>query len=86
MSVEESGETLRVAHETVVKRLRLTHCLTHASCQPLSLDGVWQLETDNQRLMWNNLCMDGNGWAVCLGVVCPGAPAQERPGRLSGSV
>ena len=55
LAVEENGETLRMAHETAGKRLRLTHCLMHASCSKLKLDGVRLVETDKQSFTWKRL-------------------------------
>jgi hypothetical protein len=55
ITVEGNGETLTMTHETAVKCLRLTHCLTYASCQGLSLDGVRLLETDSHWFTWRHL-------------------------------
>ena len=55
ITVEGNGETLTTTHETAVKCLRLTQCLTCASCQGLSLDGVRLLETSSHWFTWRRL-------------------------------
>jgi len=54
--LEGNGETpLGVSAENAVKHLRLTHCLTYASCQGLSLVGVRLLETESPHFSWRHL-------------------------------
>ena len=55
ITVEGNGETLTTTHETAVKCLRLTQCLTCASRQGLSLDGVRLLETSSHWFTWRRL-------------------------------
>ena len=45
LTVAGGGQSLTMTAEMAVRCLRLTHCLTYASCQGLSLDGVRLLET-----------------------------------------
>jgi hypothetical protein len=55
LTVLGNGETLTMAPETAIRSLRLTHCLTYASCQGLSLDGVRLLETSSPHFGWKHL-------------------------------
>ena len=55
VTLEGNGETLGLSADNAVKHLRLTHCLTYASCQGLSLAGVRLLETDSPHLTWRHL-------------------------------
>ncbi|WP_353213255.1 AAA family ATPase [Rhodovarius sp.] len=47
ITVAGHGEPLTMTAPTAVKCLRLSHCLTYASCQGLSLDGVRLLDTSS---------------------------------------
>ena len=53
--LEGNGEIVGLSAENAVKHLRLTHCLTYASCQGLSLAGVRLLETDSPHFTWRHL-------------------------------
>ena len=53
--VEGNGQTLSLTHEAAAKSLRMTHALTYASCQGLSLAGVRLLDTSNIHFTWRHL-------------------------------
>ena len=53
--VEGNGQTLALTHEAAAKSLRLTHALTYASCQGLSLAGVRLTDTYSQHFTWRHL-------------------------------
>jgi hypothetical protein len=53
--VEGNGESVTLPAERAAKRLRLSHCITYASCQGLSLDGVRLLETSSPHFSWRHL-------------------------------
>ena len=55
MTVCGNGESLTMTSETAVRCLRLTHCLTYASCQGLSLASVRLLETSSPYFTWKHL-------------------------------
>ena len=55
LTVVGNGETMTLSAEKAVKSLRLTHCLTYASCQGLSLAGVRLLQTDSPYFTWKHL-------------------------------
>ena len=48
-------QSLTLTAETAAKSLRLSHCITYASCQGLSLDGVRLLETSSPHFTWKHL-------------------------------
>ena len=50
-----NGETLSLSAEKTGKCMRLSHCITYASCQGLSLDGVRLLETESPHFTWKHL-------------------------------
>jgi len=53
--VEGNGETITVSAEHAARCLRLSHCLTYAACQGLSLAGVRLLETNSPHFGWRHL-------------------------------
>jgi hypothetical protein len=53
--LEANGEELSLTPECVVKSCRLSHCITYASCQGLSLGGVRLLNTDSVHFTWRHL-------------------------------
>jgi hypothetical protein len=53
--VEGNGQTLTLTHEAAAKNLRLTHALTYASCQGLSLAGVRLTDTYSPHFTWRHL-------------------------------
>ena len=48
-------EILTLSAEKAVKCMRLSACITYASCQGLSLDGVRLLDTDSPHFTWRHL-------------------------------
>ena len=55
VTLAANGEELSMTPESVVKSCRLSHCITYASCQGLSLDGVRLLNTDSPHFTWRHL-------------------------------
>jgi hypothetical protein len=55
LTVEGNGEQLTVSAEMACKCLRLSHAITYASCQGLSLDGVRLLDTNSPHFTWRHL-------------------------------
>ncbi len=55
LTLEVNGETLSLSADMAAKRLRLSHCITYASCQGLSLQGVRLLETNSPHFTWRHL-------------------------------
>ena len=55
ITLEGDGGTLTLTPEVAMRCLRLTHCLTYASCQGLSLAGVRLLNTDSPHFGWKHL-------------------------------
>ena len=49
------GHIKELTAEAAAKSLRLSHCITYASCQGLSLDGVRLLETSSPHFTWKHL-------------------------------
>ena len=50
-----NGETISLTPEQVMSCLRLSHALTYAACQGLSLPGVRLLQTDSPHFGWKHL-------------------------------
>ena len=53
--LEGNGQTLSLTPEATARSLRLTHALTYASCQGLSLKGVRLLDTSSPHFTWRHL-------------------------------
>ena len=53
--LKAQDQILSLSAETCCKFLRLSHCVTYASCQGLSLAGVPLLETDSPFFTWRHL-------------------------------
>ena len=53
--LKAQDQILSISAETCCKFLRLSHCITYASCQGLSLAGVRLLETDSPFFTWRHL-------------------------------
>jgi hypothetical protein len=53
--LKAQDQILSLSAETCCKFLRLSHCITYASCQGLSLAGVRLLETDSPFFTWRHL-------------------------------
>jgi len=53
--LEGNGESVSLPIETAAKSVRLSHALTYASCQGLSLCGVRLLDTTNPHFGWKHL-------------------------------
>ena len=53
--VTGGGLCITLSAEAAIRCLRLSYCLTYASCQGLSLAGVRLLETDSPHFTWRHL-------------------------------
>ena len=53
--VTGGGLTIALSTDAAIRCLRLSYCLTYASCQGQSLAGVRLLETDSPHFTWRHL-------------------------------